>query len=407
MIRDEEQVIHKDFSGLRNNVAAGEFDRSDLQVALNVEINDRRVIQRRTGFSEPVVAGSTHSLWAGAGVCLAVQGSSLLRVASGYATTTLRSDLTPNLPMSYYAVGARVYYSNGVQTGAVDEGRSRSWGLEVPARISAQEISGSFRAGRYQFALTYVRSDGQESGAPAAGVLDLAAPGGFRFSALPVSSDADVLEKNLYLSSWNGEVLYLRARLAADETTIDVTAPGPETAFLQTQHLSPPPAGEIVSYYNGRMVVAEGAQLHPSMPYSYELFDRREVIRFDSRTGMVAPVRGGVFVGTETQIVFLRGGDLSEVVYDVRAQYGVIPGTLAEAQADTVGEGADGKSYVVASKQGLCLLADGGAFKNLTQERFSYPSTAAGSAIVRRHRGMNQYVAVLRGGTETAANQHI
>lgn len=407
MIKDEEQIVHKDFTGLRNNVAAGEFDRSDLEVALNVEINDRRIIQRRKGFGAAVVEGAYHSLWAGAGVCLAVSGSDLVRIAPGYATTSLRTDLAANRPCSYASVGGRVFYSNGLQTGIVENGASRTWGIEPPDRLAASQIGGSFRAGRYQFVMTYLRNDGQESGASLAGQLELSTTGGFRFSDLPVSTDPSVIGKVIYLSTWNGVLLYQAASILNADTTCNIVDPVPASYPLQTQHLLPAPAGDIVSHHNGRMLVASGSLLHPSVAYSLELFDRREVIQFESRINAVAPVTGGVFVGTEHQIVFLAGADVVSATYDVKATYGAIFGTLAEAQADTIGEGTSGKSFALASKQGMCVLGDGGAFKNLTQERFSYPVTAAGGGLVRKHRGMNQYVAVLRGGTETAANQHI
>lgn len=406
VIKDESQHTHANFKGLRNNVAAGEFDLEDLEVALNVEVNDKGVVQRRKGYSAAVVAGSFHSLWSGGGVCLAVSGTTLYRIAPGYATTALRTDLTANLPVSYYAINDRVYYSNGVQTGVVDATRHRTWGLERPAKISATAISGSFRAGLYQFAMTYVRSDGQESGASVAGVLELTSPGGFRFSNLPVSADPDVTSKALYISTWDGTQLYLCGVVSASATSFDVDDPRSATDLLTTQHLLPPPAGEIVSYHNGRMLVASGSHLHPSQAYAYELFDRREVIPFESRITTVAPVTGGAFVGTETQVVYLAGDDITRSSYVVKADYGVIPGTLARAQADGVGEGAAGTAFAVASKQGMCVLGDGGAFKNLTQDRFGYPATPAGAGLVRRHRGMHQYVSVLR-GTETAANQHI
>lgn len=407
MIKDEDQIVHKDFTGLRNNVAAGEFDRSDLEVALNVEINDRRVIQRRKGYGVPAVEGAYHSLWAGSGVCLAVSGASLVRIAPGYATTALRTDLASNRPCSYFSVGARVFYSNGLQTGIVENGANRTWGIEPPDLLVATQIGGSFRAGRYQFVMTYLRGDGQESGASLAGQLELSTQGGFRFADLPVSLDPGVVGKVIYLSTWNGRLMYQAASIRNADTSCDIVDPVPASYPLETQHLLPAPAGDIVSHYNGRMLVASGSLLHPSVAYSLELFDRREVIQFESRINAVAPVTGGLFVGTEHQIVYLAGADVVGASYDVKATYGAIFGTLAEAQADTIGEGASGKSFALASKQGLCVLGDGGAFKNLTQDRFSYPVTAAGAGLVRRHRGMNQYVSVLRGGTEAAANQHI
>jgi len=405
-LRDEEPVTYQNFSGLRNNVAAGDFDTSDLEVALNVDLNDKGVVSRRKGFGTAVLAGSYHSLWSGAGVCLAVTDTSLKRILPGYTATTLRSNLTAGRRMAYVGVGARAYYSNGVDTGVVENGASRSWGIARPPRISATAISGTLRAGRYQFAMTYVRSDGQESGAPRAGVLELTAFGGFRFSSLPVSTDSGVLTKVLYLSKVNGETLFRKAEIAADETSLDVTDDDVSSLVLRTQHLNAPPAGDVLAVYNGRLLSASGSYLSYSEPYAYELFDPRLVLVFESAVKMIAPVKGGVFVGTDKETVFLQGDDIGNSSLEHKADYGVVPGTLAYAQASAFGEGSQsGLLAVWASTQGACVGADGGAFRNLTQERFAYPKQPQGAALFRQHRGMNQYLTVMQ-GTETAGNVH-
>ena len=44
-----------------------------------------------------------------------------------------------------------------------------------------------------------------------------------------------------------------------------------------------------------------------------------------------------------------------------------------------------------------------GKFQNLTQARYAYPMQERGAGVVRRHRGMIQYLSTLR-GAETAGN---
>jgi hypothetical protein len=406
MIREEADHTHKEFSGLRNNVAPGEFDLSDLEVALNVEVNDKRVVQRRKGYSSPVVGGSYHSLWAGAGVCLVATGASLVKVSADYSVATLRADLAPSRPISYHAVGARAYYSNGVDTGVVENGESRSWGLEVPPPIAATATVGSLRAGKYQFALTYIRDDEQESGASLAGTLELSASGGLSFE-LPVCPDQSVVSKALYVSKVDGETLFRRAVIENEVVSFTVLNQGNSTLALTTQHLGPAPSGDVISSYNGRMLSAIGSTLSYSEPYAYELFDRLGVISTESTIHMLAPVEGGVFVGTEDATVFLRGNDMGSMEYKIAADYGVIPGTISRLQTDVLGDGArNGTAYIWASKNGVCVGFDGGGIVNLTQDRFAYPTSDRGATVVRRHRGMNQAVVVLA-GTEAAGNIHI
>jgi len=406
-IRSETDVTFQKFSGLRNNVAESSFKLDDLSVALNVDLNDDGVVSRRKGFSAPEIVGDYHSLWSGAGVCLAVSGTTLNRILPGYTATALRTDLTTGRRLSYYAVGNRAYYSNGVETGVVESGEDRSWGIVPPGRISATAVSGTLRSGRYQFTLTYERLDGQESGSPLAGVLELSEPGGLRFSDLPVSTDPGVTAKILYISKVNGETLFRRAAIAADATTFDVTDDWLSLVPLRTQHLSAAPPGDIVSSYNGRMLVANGPYLRYSEPYAYELFDARRVLTFDSAIKMVAPVEDGLFVATENSTVFLKGDDIALSAMLPKAEYGVIPGTLAFTQASSFGDGSQSGTLAVwASKEGLCVGTGGGVFRNLTQDRFAYPKQPQGAALFRQHRGTNQYLAVLQ-GAEIAGNIHV
>ena len=201
--------------------------------------------------------------------------------------------------------------------------------------------------------------------------------------------------------------MYQRALVANSVTSVDVVEDGLLTLPLATQELGPPPAGQIVSSYNGRMLVASGNVLSYSEPYSYELFDLRANLPLESEITLVAPVTGGVFVGTINGTIYLQGDDMARVNFVPKADYGVIPGTLAMVQADTLGEGSqNGSAFIWASRQGLCVGTDNGGFRNLTQERFSYPATDRGAGLVRRHRGMNQYLAVLQGSTVEAANIH-
>jgi len=151
--------------------------------------------------------------------------------------------------------------------------------------------------------------------------------------------------------------------------------------------------------------VAKGARLYPSEPYAPELFDYRKALPFLGRVAMVAPVKGGVWIGLEGQIGFLTGDTPEVWGFKVVPDYGAIPGTLWFADAGLIGDGqASGEIIALfASTRGLCAGLTGGRLLNVTEARFSYPSQPQGAGIVRRHRGIVQYLVTLQ-GTETAGN---
>lgn len=402
MARDDDRVFrHEKFAGLRNNVSADGFGLGDLEVALNVDIDDELAILRRKGFSCPILSGPLHSLWSNGTACFVVSGSDLLQVLPDVSTTIVRTGLTPDLPMSYAALGARVYYSNGLETGVIDDGSSRSWGLPVPPTPAATATGGSLRPGRYQFVVVNVRGDAQESGAGRAGLINLPTGGGFVVS-LPDPGDPDVMLQRVYTTKPDGEDFYMYGDFAGSAALVNSPALG--TVRLSTQFLAPPPAGHHLAYYNGRTFVARGSIVYPSEPYALELFDLRRAIPLTSPVTLLAPVKGGLFVGTATETAFWAGDGPENFDYRQVANYGVIARTLAIGSADQLDDGQQrGRAAFWASTQGLCVGLDGGDMRNLTQTRFAYPTTARGAGIVRRFRGINQYLAVLE-GAETAGN---
>src|SRR3990172_6765639 len=159
---DEDLREHRDFTGLRNNVGAAGFDLGDLEVGLNVDIDDKGFLLRRKGHSAVVVAGVDRDLYAAGGVCLGVGANALKQIMPDWSTILLRSGLTSLRPLSYSVIGARGYYANGVESGVVENGAHRSWGIVPPVPPNTTVIGGALRVGRYQYAMTYLRSDGQE-----------------------------------------------------------------------------------------------------------------------------------------------------------------------------------------------------------------------------------------------------
>src|SRR5574337_48675 len=143
----------KSFAGLRNDVSSERMDAGDLVAADNVNIDASGQLSRRDGRTL-ALAGDYHSLWAAGDLCLMVGGTSLLRVAPGYTTTALRTDLTAGAKMTFQPINERVYYSNGRELGVIENGASRSWGLTPPTtQGTTTATAGSLPAGTYQWAV--------------------------------------------------------------------------------------------------------------------------------------------------------------------------------------------------------------------------------------------------------------
>lgn len=397
------------FLGLRNNVNAEAFERGDLVTALNVDIDDANKIRRRRGHSAVLTAAVDRSLWAEGAMCLGVGSNALKRIHPNYTATILRTGLSADRPLAYAAVGGRIYYSNGVEQGCVEaNGTHRTWGLTVPTIPLAVATGGTLRAGKYQYAVTYLRNDGQESGTRLAGTIELTDTSGISLSSISVSTDSTVNTKAIYTTPVNGETLFLTGTISNSTPTYIIRETRTGANPLRTQFLSPPPAGDYLAYWKGWMLVGRGTYLYVSEPYAPELFDLRKSYPFLDNLTMLAATgtrSEGVWVGTENQVIWLGGSSPETWQPDTIADYGVIPGALWVADGELLGDKAHAGTPVAffATTRGLCAGLSDGTFHNLTQDRYAYPSMDRGACVVRRHQGMAQMLATLQ-GTEVAGN---
>lgn len=398
----QDPVVFSKFGGIRNNTPAENFALSDLQAAVNCDVDNDEGIMTRGGQTLRL-SGTYHSLWSRDDVCLIADGASLKRVrATGpgaYALDTVRSDLTIGARLSYWMVNGQVYYANGHQTGVVKQGVGRTFGLAQPSgQPVASVVGGGLPAGRYQYAVTFLRDDGQESGTGLAGQIDLSGQGGIGFSIIPVSADPTVTAKALYLTATNGEVLYRAMTIPNADTVASYRNAGYDLRLLLgTQFGQPAPIGHMVAWYRGHMLIAQGSAIWYSAPYRYELFMLGKFfLPFEADINLLAPVEDGVFVGAD-KTYFVSGLWDGVPAIRVVAAYPAIPGTLAYEQGEYIGDGIAGRTAYWTSPRGHCVGTNGGSFKNLTESRFSMPTGQRGCGIVRQTNGINQFLAIVEG----------
>lgn len=390
-------VTFKAFAGINNRLRAERLQPGDLVSAMNVNVSDDGQLARRDG-RELKLAASAHSLWSDGIVCLFVDGTTLKRLNADYTATTL-TELTSGEPMAYVSVNNRVYYGNGTDKGIISEtGTGRTWGLVPPALPLAANAGGALPAGTYQFAMTYVREDGQESGTGLAGRIDVTT-GGIEFSDIPVSDDSTVTHKILYVTPQNGDVLYRAAILREDVVGYTYTG-GPLSIPLNTQYMQDPPAGEIVAYHFGHLYVVRGSIVYYSQPYGYELFDLRDFLAFDSPVRIFAPIDSGIWVGTDKQVSWLDGTDPTKMEKADRASTKSVKGTLAYTQSEllpAIKEGVpDTKVALWWTGEGVCAGYPSGVLHKLTQDRYqSSIDGTTGAGLVAQTTGGDQYIAVI------------
>lgn len=407
----------KKFRGIRNTTSPERFRPGELAVALDVEVDDTGRVLSRQG-TTLLSATAAHSLYANHVVAVLVEANTLKAIESDFSRTTIRV-LTSSAPVSYDTLGDTIYYSNGVDTGRLVGRTPKQWGVTPPVgQPVATRVAGALPTGRYMYALTFLRSDGHESGTDLAGAIDLPAASGIAFTGMEVSTNPDVSDKILYLSSPNGEVMYRAMTVPNGQTSVTYSSGALDLKLpLTTQFAGPPPPGTMVRVFNGQACTVVGDAVYYSDPYNLELFRQdTSFLRFPGQVALFECVNDGLWVATtdlagddpETSgsTWYLAGSKMSELKSGQVFDYGAIPGTgvktLAAYFNTTAGDAGDAiesgtPAVVWAGRHGACVGFDGGRVRNLTETIYSFPAAQRGAGLVRQVRGFVQYLSVLRG----------
>ncbi|MGH8562708.1 MAG: hypothetical protein ACREXW_00955 [Gammaproteobacteria bacterium] len=386
------------FLGIRNTVPAQSLKPGELAEAVNVVIDDDGQRLRRRPGRTLLQSGARHSLWGSANVSLYRQDDKLYRVNPDLTTSTLVASGLARQETQYLDHPDVVFLCDGVSALQYRDGRLSPWGITPPAQQPlAAEIGGRLPRGRYQYALTFLRADGEESGTGRASLI--VAGGGIRFTAIAVSLDPSVYYKAIYLSGPDGKTLK-RALLIPNAST-EATYTGDTLDYgvsLETQFKQPPPPGQILAEHNGRVLVAVGEHLLYSDPYLPERFDPiRQGYRYESAITIVAPVGDGVYVGTEKRLRFMAGEDIASASEIVKAEYGALYGSLGHCEAqDLTGGQTEEVCAVFSTERGVCEGLPGGQIINLTLKDYKFPAVKRGAGIVIHDPGRKRYVAALR-----------
>lgn len=400
----ENELVGIDISGGKNNVAREtELPKGSARELLNADLSNSGGISRRQGYTKVYDAGSdsVHSLFSSKLHTVFVQAASLRKLNQDYTATVLSSGIDPNLYMSYAEVNNRIYFSNGVDTGVVNEdGTTSEWGVESPSGQPLLTLNpdGALWEGTYQVAITFVDDNGEESGATLTATIDVPAGNGITCSLFPNSEYASYI--NIYLTAPNGTVPYHRAQVPMAATTVNLLSnPDGYGKALETQFLDKMPPGHIVRYFKGRMWVAVDDLLIFSPAFRYGLYDPRYTyFRFPSKITIVQPVQDGVYVVSD-QTYFLSGTEPEKMEQAVVYSDGAVEGTGESVPPTMIAEDKFDElpDYLAFwySTNGAVLGLPGGQVQTITEDKLDIPVFGRGATLLRNENGIRQLITSL------------
>jgi hypothetical protein len=388
------------FTGLNNVDTPEKLGAGDLQRATNVDIGNARELMRRQGYS--VLSEVCHkNVWDADGFQLATRdGGDLVAIADGddpedavvlYPSLGVDRVWYCNLP------DGRTTFSNGLINGIASATAATKWGVPVPSSIgTGEDASGSLFAGDYRWALTHVRtSDGLEGGPLYSAPIEIPANGAIVLSDLPVLAGHSI---NVYLTGHDGAEFYYAGNTAISMFSFS----GPNKNLVrkcETEFCRPAPVGTVTALWRNRALVAVGPVLYASRPGRFELFNLlKDFKQFSADITLIQPVQGGVFVGTEKELVFLAGEQFDSLALNRSSTIAgrVVLGSGVTVPGHLIGVGkgrGEGDCMVCIANGYLVAGLASGAVVPLTEGRYHTEVTEV-AATFRVRDGIPQYIAI-------------
>lgn len=125
------------FKGINNVDDTISFGAGFLSEANNVDIDNQSLISRRSGYTLKL-AGNFQSIFGGSNILLAVKDGNLVEVDDDFSSYNILHSNVGTLPMSYVEVNNKIYYTNGIVIGYVQNGES--YQLKEPAETGRSKL---------------------------------------------------------------------------------------------------------------------------------------------------------------------------------------------------------------------------------------------------------------------------
>lgn len=384
------------FAGINNVLRPERTDPKYLKGALNVDIDKSGGIHKRLGY-DLVTSGDFHSLWSDGNDCFAVMDDDLIRINRDLSTTVLQSNIISEL--TFDRADDLIFFTGIGVNGVISEDTVYPWGITEPnPKPTLVATSGGLTAGRYQVALTYVRSNGLESGSSLAQYIDLPDNSGITISNIPTSVDPLVTQVRIYTSTPDGTILYYYRDITNGTTSFTVATTNTAMLPLVSFNKSPAPKGQIAKLAHNRMFIADGSTLWFSDPYSYHWFDyQASYFEFNAPITGLMPVEGGLWVAAD-RLYYLIGKNALEMRMEMKEPVAMVQGTSVKIPGAYIfiENTPIGYKWLITTDKGIYILFNDGIALNMTEKNYSFPEADSGAGVFVQDEGINRYLSILK-----------
>lgn len=376
--------------GMDNVHSDTEIPMDALRRAVNVDILDSGKVRRRKGHALINPVSGAHSLWSdNKNKSYLVHNNVIKAVLDGGATQDIGVINSNGNRVSYVKVNDDVYFSCATAKGKISNGVIKPWGIETPTTPPvAIESIGILNAGTYHLAMTFVLNDGRESGASTLSSVILNNDAGITITGMPVPTSPDVVKKRLYVTTANGETLFMARELNPLDQFASVSndADGQE---LRTAYLTEPVFSTGLAEVNGRIFMIDASNPKTVVHTEAFVFDyvdsRKNFYQFPVDVTLIAATRSGLYVcADKTYFIQAAGTDESSQV-EIFDYTGM---------ANTVQMIPSTHEPIWLSERGAVIGHEGGNAEILSSSSLATGTMSNAASMVREQDGIRQYVVV-------------
>lgn len=352
-----------------------------LSAGDNVDLTGRGYLRRRAGSTLQQAGVAAHSVWGDGDEGYMAVGNTLVHlegVGDSLLSTVVISGLPELARISYERMpDGDVAWSNGFTIGRLRGSVARPLVTLRPSVVPAITLtSGALPEGRYQMAFTAI-ANGIESGSTTPIQIDVPENGGIAMAGLSPGV-------RVYMTGPNGAVFN---HIEVVDEIVTLTNTGTE---LRSLMLADMPPGQVVRWYRGSLLVANGPALCLSEPYVPGLMNASKgYILFPAPITVVEPCEGGVFVCADR--TYWLAGALLDAQPVVVLQYG---GLLGSGSRMPTNDGdASGQRVCWLSPRGLVVGGSDGSVAAVQEKALKFGRADSGATLFRERDGANRVIA--------------
>ena len=400
MIEDDQLIgIGPWPKGLDNVTEEVNLPGDRVREAENIAFTKTGHAQRRGGYVKRATTTDSDSLKAWNGELVYVDNGALVRREVTSFTANDITTVNNDLAMSYAETAGRLYFTNGIDSGYV----GKDWVLHpwgVPNPVRQPEVTagyaGSLVAGIYQVAVTFIASDGEESGTGPCVQVTVGPGEAIQLDKIPQTNDAEYVR--IYLSQPNGDVPLWQTDLAMGITSYRLYSLVRSGVELQTQFCAPMPKGQICRYWRGHVFVVKGNVAFWSEPLRYGLYRPLDNYTPPTRDRIVVfePVEDGIWVVTEKQTWFYGGTNPAELTPVMVYPHGGTEGSGRQVDAKLFNAPSPGMVAYWWGERGGVLGLTGGQLQAVMEDQVAVDEYEYAATGIFEKDGIRQMITTVR-----------